>query len=128
MYGGIPSPNPNYKQEIKNVEPKNLFNKNTIVDGAILYSNGTITSENNYKSTDYIPVQANSQYHCNYAFSSSYYGIAFYNSSKQYISGNALTNSITTPNNCSYVRFAMRITGSSQLADIDKVQFEERKL
>lgn len=61
MYGGIPSPNPSYPQPIKVVtgdnsvvvQNKNIFNKNTVVTGALV-SNGTINSDTNYFTSDFI--------------------------------------------------------------------------
>ena len=100
----------NYADVFMKPSGKNLFDKSTITDNkAILFSNGEINTDNDYISSDYIEVEPNTNYYCNYViFGSSYYGLAYYDSSKTYISGATITNQITTPNNAKYLRFCVR--------------------
>ena len=117
--GGTASPNPSYPQEVEVVTGNNTiiefgnnhFNKETIIDNkGILYASGTLNSDNNQWASDYIEITPNTNYYCNYkTYTSSYYGMAFYDENKTYISGNSLSNignGFTTPNNSKYLRFS----------------------
>ena len=67
--GGVPSPNPDYPQDIQvvkgnntiNVHGKNLFNKNSTVQG-ILNADGTIGSGGSYQTSDFIKIDSTKTY------------------------------------------------------------------
>lgn len=86
----------------KTVLSHNLFNKKTVTPNTYVnYQSGNLNTLNGYDSSDYIPVKPNTTYSQRYSQQ-----LAFYNSSKVYISGVAsLTNgTFTTPSNAAYVR------------------------
>lgn len=126
QYGA--SPSPVYPSEIENLEGKNKFNKNTTVSGYIEFKNGQVTSNNTYTSSDFIEIDENTNYYCNYTcYSSDAYGMAFYDKDKNYISGRMLANSFVTPSNAKYYRFCVRNENykGSYITDINTVQLEE---
>lgn len=126
QYGA--SPSPDYPSPIENVEGKNKFNKNTTVSGYIEFKNGQVTSNNTYTSSDFIEIDENTNYYCNYTcYSSDAYGMAFYDKDKNYISGSMLANSFVTPSNAKYYRFCVRNENykGSYITDINTVQLEE---
>ena len=126
QYGA--SPSPDYPSPIENVEGKNKFNKNTTVSGYIEFKNGQFTSNNVYTSSDFIEIDENKNYYCNYTcYSSDAYGMAFYDKDKNYISGSMLANSFVTPSNAKYYRFCVRNENykGSYITDINTVQLEE---
>lgn len=126
QYGA--SPSPDYPAKIENVEGKNKFNKNTTVSGYIEFKNGQVTSNNTYTSSDFIEIDENTNYYCNYTcYSSDAYGMAFYDKDKNYISGSMLANSFVTPSNAKYYRFCVRNENykGSYITDINTVQLEE---
>lgn len=83
---------------------KNLFNPNKAISGYYVNNvTGALDANTSYTASGYIPVSPNTQY------TRSWDGrTAFYDSNKAYISGhydaNGLTNTITTPSNCVYMR------------------------
>ena len=125
---GGASPSPDYPSPIENVEGKNKFNKNTTVSGYIEFKNGQVTSNNTYTSSDFIEIDENTNYYCNYTcYKSDAYGMAFYDKDKNYISGSMLANSFVTPSNAKYYRFCVRNENykGSFITDINTVQLEE---
>ena len=114
-----------YGIEVKNTG-KNLFDKSTIQDNkAILFANGSLTTDNSYISSDFIQIEPNENYYCNYTiFGSSYFGLAFYDSNKSYLLGNKITNLITTPSNAKYLRFCVRKV-TPNTTNIDTLQLEK---
>ncbi len=128
--GGTASPNPDYPQDINvvsgnntiKIEGKNLFDKNAIVSGKALNRNdNTLINLNGYATSDYCRVQPNIQYYLGIEYSSTNYGIVFYDKNKQYISGARLGNVFVAPNNCYYVRFTWIIENY----DINLIQLEK---
>lgn len=94
------------------VTGQNLFNKDTAVDGYVVYTNGRIsTSAPNYKASDYIAVEEKTEYTLSYCVSGCQ--TAFYDSSKTYISGilyNGSNQTFTTPANAAYLRTTTNVT------------------
>jgi len=82
----------------------NLFNLNTItVDSIVSNSNGGVGSFAGYNASDFIPISPNTLY-----ITSNTLQMAFYDSTKTYISGLAggRTATFTTPSNAYYVRLS----------------------
>lgn len=107
--GGIPSPNPDYPQEIYSVgDNVNLFDKTTITENARFKPDGTIYRDTNYFATDYIPVKVNTRYTANSNFLNSYNRICYYNDNKVFISANDGNdiNYFITPTGTKFVRFS----------------------
>lgn len=91
---------------------KNLFNKFAATyDKYVDYTNGTLknpTDGNIYYASDWIPVQPNSQYTI-----TAQNRIAFYDNSKNYLSGTNGSNApytLTTPANAAYMRITILLT------------------
>lgn len=107
--GGIPSPNPDYPQEIYSVgDNVNLFDKTTITENARFTPDGTIYRDTNYFATDYIPVKVNTRYTANSNFLNSYNRICYYDDNKVFISANDGNdiNYFITPTGTKFVRFS----------------------
>ena len=135
--GGEPAPSPNYPQDIKNtgdngsvnekVQNKNLFDKTKATNGYINFNDGSFTASEQYTSSDYIQIEEGQQYYSNYlTFSSSSFGLAFYNKNKKYIRGSQLINKITVPDNAEYIRFCVRNSNYSSgtyITDINTLYF-----
>ena len=106
--GGIPSPNPDYPQEITSVEElnfsvggRNLFDEQTTVTDGYLYSKNYISVKPNTKY--FIPVTTGNT-------SNDGYQIIFYNAdmvqlSDTFVRGTLAEQSFTTPNGCYYIKF-----------------------
>lgn len=126
------SPNPDYQQEIEFIEGdvshrsvgKNLFDKDAIIDGKWLKTDGTEEISANYCISDFIYVIENKTYYLPKIGSKR---LKFYNSNKQ-----PLTNEwdivngdndqlITIPINAKYVRFSIL----KNSIDITTYQFEQ---
>ena len=106
--GGIASPNPSYPQEIYSAgDDINLFDKTTITPNSRLQSNGSLFPDNNYFTTDYISVKANTTYKANTVFVNLYNRICFYNENKTLISANDGNDVdyFVTPAGTKFVRF-----------------------
>ena len=91
-----------------NVCGKNLFNKNAITSGYRLALNGTIVSDASYYVSEFIIVSENTEYIKN-TLADAYHRFCFYNSNYEFISYSN-NSSITTPNNCQYVRICGLLT------------------
>ena len=94
--------------EIKNdLNEQGLFKKSTIKNnsGISVENGGVYTTEKTF-STDYIDVRGYTKITCNkYSFTNNLLWGAFYDSSKNYISGfNQNSKTITVPNNANYIR------------------------
>ena len=118
--GGMPSPNPDYPQEIEvvtgenvvKVEGKNLFNKNSGIDYRKFYTNtGEIGTDNDtFIQTIYISVNSNTRYTIS-GYYSDYFRICEYDKNKNFIqrdlSDNTTTSfSIITTAQTKYVRIS----------------------
>lgn len=106
----------NYYPLLLKSNPKNLFNKNTAIDGYYVVRNTGELAENSYYSaSDYIPVVAGSYYVKNNTEQ-----LAFYDSNKAYVSGlpSTTTSGFQVPDGAYYARICC------QTKDKDKLQFE----
>ena len=83
----------------------NLFNKDTAVLGKyVTYKDGTLVDTTHpYYASDFIPIKPNTLYTKN----DDGQQVAFYDASKQFVSGQASGLQFTTPNNASFVRVAV---------------------
>lgn len=126
--GGIPSPSPDYPQEITNVGGyDNLFDKNNIISGSYVSDgNGTFVSNSTSKRTDYIEIQANSYYYIYSDKTSGNWG-AWYDKDKKFISGITLGGQkegvVNSPANAKYIAFAISYQGN--LTDYSKIKINE---
>jgi plastocyanin len=100
------------------VKGKNLFNKASATIGYYVnQASGDLAASSSYNASDFIPVSSSTQYAISKVNSST--RIAYYNSSKGFISGALNPGSIiTTPANTKYIRF------SFSASDTDAQQFE----
>lgn len=126
--GGIPSPSPDYRQEITNVGGyDNLFDKNNIISGSYVSDgNGAFVSNSTSKRTDYIEIQANSYYHIYSDKTSGNWG-AWYDKDKKFISGITLggkkEGTVNSPANAKYIAFTISYQGN--LTDYSKIKINE---
>lgn len=126
--GGIPSPSPDYPQEITNVgEYDNLFDKNNIISGSYVSDgNGAFVRNSTSKRTDYIGIQANSYYHIYSDKTSGNLG-AWYDKDKKFISGITLGGKkegvVNSPANAKYIAFTISYQGN--LTDYSKIKINE---
>lgn len=89
---------------------RNLFDKNTVMANARIGQNGIIITDitaDGYSLSDYILCKPNTSYTGNTVFTNLYDRIAYYDKNKTYLSvfDGLNQNTITTPNNCYYMRF-----------------------
>ena len=122
--GGIPSPNPDYKQEITSVGGyDNLFDENNIISGSYV-SDGKGT-----KRTDYIEIQANSYYYIYSDKTTGNWG-AWYDKDKNFISGITLggkeEGTVNSPANAKYMAFTISYQGN--LTDYSNIKINETAL
>lgn len=126
--GGIPSPNPDYPQEITNVgEYDNLFDKNNIISGSYVSDgNGAFVSDSTSKRTDYIEIQASSYYYIYSDKTTGNWG-AWYDKDKKFISGITLggknEGTVNSPANAKYMAFTVSYQGN--LTDYSKIKINE---
>lgn len=126
--GGIPSPNPDYPQEITNVGGyDNLFDKNNIISGSYVSdSNGAFNANSTSKRTDYIEIQANSYYYIYSDKTSGNWG-AWYDKDKKFISGITLGGKkeivVNSPANAKYMAFTISYQGN--LTDYSNIKINE---
>nr|DAV12776.1 MAG TPA: hypothetical protein [Caudoviricetes sp.] len=126
--GGIPSPNPDYPQEITNVgEYDNLFDKNNIISGSYVSDgNGAFVSDSTSKRTDYIEIQASSYYYIYSDKTTGNWG-AWYDKDKKFISGITLggknEGTVNSPANAKYMAFTVSYQGN--LADYSNIKINE---
>lgn len=126
--GGIPSPSPDYPQEITNVGGyDNLFDKNNIIDGSFIDdSSGAFVSNSTSKRTGYIEIQANSYYYIYSDKTSGNWG-AWYDKDKKFISGITLKSRkedvVNSPSNAKYMAFTVSYRGN--LTDYSNIKINE---
>ena len=112
--GGIPSPNPDYPQEIESVDGYNMIDK--IIEKSRAWGNGAIGDYPTMSRTDYIEVKPNTTYYASHSMNGGVaYSIWFYDKDKQAISpfsfegkgtdSDAFDKSgiFTTPSNAKYL-------------------------
>ena len=98
---------------------KNLFNKDYIVSGYRLASDGTNYAESGYFASNFIPIEPNTYYYINNKDSGAYSRVAFYNVNREFISANIDNNvAMQSPSNARYLRF------SNYLTRLDSIQLE----
>lgn len=116
LYGSSPTlENPS---EVESVgENKNLFDKETAIDGYRIGTDGALFSDANYFASGFIKVQPNTQYTVNYTLEL-VRRIGYYDEEKIFISGNTSTSTFTVPENCKYIRLG----GPKILLDIAKLE------
>jgi hypothetical protein len=129
--GGIPSPNPDYKQEITSVGGyDNLFDENNIISGSYVSDGkGTFVSDSTSKRTDYIEIQANSYYYIYSDKTTGNWG-AWYDKDKNFISGITLggkeEGTVNSPANAKYMAFTISYQGN--LTDYSNIKINETAL
>lgn len=116
--GGTASPSPLFPQLINNVtgdvevldQNKNLFDKEDVIN-AYLNADGTTTSNNTFRVSNYINVKGSA----NITISGNYGGseyCCFYDKNKDFISnfgmGSLTTRSASVPSNAEYIRVTVR--------------------
>ena len=100
---------------VDNVTCKNMFNKNGWTKNYINPTNGSITSSNNAALFDYIEVNPSTEYTISFSSTVNDCRVAYYNSSKTWISSSAsitTTTTFTTPNNAKYIRIYINVDGN----------------
>lgn len=126
--GGIPSPNPDYKQEITSVGGyDNLFDENNIISGSYVSDGkGTFVSDSTSKRTDYIEIHANSYYYIYSDKTTGNWG-AWYDKDKNFISGITLggknEGTVNSPANAKYMAFTVSYQGN--LTDYSNIKINE---
>lgn len=126
--GGIPSPSPDYPQEITNVGGyDNLFDKNNIISGSYVSDgNGSFVSNSTSKRTDYIEIQASSYYYIYGDKTIGNWG-AWYDKDKKFISGITLGGKnegvVNSPANAKYMVFTVSYQGN--LTDYSNIKINE---
>lgn len=98
----------NDEGSIKKSNGKNLFDKNTIIEGKYIDSNGNLSDDNNNFVGDYIEIDNTKSYYASQN-AGGVIRIGYYNSSKTYISRQLINGnygSLTIPNNTKYVRLS----------------------
>lgn len=111
-------PNLESPSEVESVgENKNLFDKETAIDGKRIGTNGELYSDSDYFASDYIEIQPNEQYTVNYTLEL-VRRIGYYDEEKIFISGNTSTSTFTVPENCKYIRLG----GPKILLDTAKLE------
>ena len=114
------TPTPTNPVEIETAGDQiNYFNKDTILAGHLINSNGTITEDNYNFVSDYIEVDSDREYTIS-AVTNKAKRIAYYNDSQTFISRPVISNysgTVTTPSNAKYVRL------SCHNDDLNSLQF-----
>ena len=99
--------NTDYKVNL--LKTKNLFDKNSVINGYRLTNEGTLYVDANYFVSSYIKVKSNTNYIINF-IPAELKRICFYDSTKTFISYVSNTQAFTTPNETAYVRFTSIIS------------------
>lgn len=114
------TPTPTNPVEIESAGDQiNYFNKDTILAGHLINSNGTITEDSYNFVSDYIEVDSDREYTIS-AVTNKAKRIAYYNSEQTFISRPVVSNysgTVTTPSNAKYVRL------SCHNDDLNSLQF-----
>lgn len=101
---------------------KNLFNKNDVIKNMVLNrNNGNIISSEVHSLSGYCEVKPNTNYYLGISYSSSNYGVVFYDTNKKLLGGERLNSIFVTPEACVYVRFSW----PSADYDINSIQLEQ---
>jgi hypothetical protein len=105
---GTPTPTTPITPQECGERTENLFDKNQSSTVGYVREDGTISSNTNYRTSDYIQLLPNTQYTVsNMNVNGLYPAVCFYTDNKTYISGikydGATMLTFTTPSNCKYV-------------------------
>lgn len=104
---------------IKPVPGKNLYNKNSRTTGYyVSQTTGELLANADFAASDYISISPSANYVANY---NSFY--AFYDKTKEYISGGVNGTSLTSPSNAAFIRISSSKIYMGE-RDIYKNQFE----
>ena len=112
----------------------NLFNKATYYPNTYIYYTGSIGSDTDCATSDFIEIKPNTTYSNNLTDGwQQGLGIAFYDSSKTFISGSGILpnannyNTFTTPSNAKYLKMAwiQNSSYSSVYTDVNNVMLNE---
>ena len=129
--GGIPSPNPNYPQDIHSVTDgvqihfsliKNVFNKNNIrKDYQLTGGYGVEAARAGWFVSDFLPIKPQTEYQM---FGKSGQHNCFYKNDKTFISCNQLsTGVITTPENAYYMKINDSLTNINKIYIFETAAF-----
>ena len=138
--GGIPSPNPDYPQDIHSVKDinyidisgKNLFDKENIFVGHVLSTTGGIQSNNtSWRYTNLIPVTPGEKYTLSWTSDNSYFqcNYTFFDKDNSFINGLGVqawkySDTVTIPDNAYYVRISYSVVVSGTTVTRENIQFE----
>lgn len=95
--------------EQDSVAGNNLFNKDTIIQGSMISSEGELISMPGFWASDYIPVKPSTTYKRSSSSPLNHY----YDSQKQFITNAATGQTINTPENATYMRFSDQIANGT---------------
>ena len=117
---------------VDSIRTKNMFNKESITKGYVISSTGAINSGSGYCYSEYIPVKPNTQYTISRTFSGAtgaedLMRVAYYQSNKTFIDRPNSADrpwTITTPNNCYYIRLSYQYEYSGNASNTN-IQVEE---
>lgn len=144
--GGIVSPNPDYPQEIKVVEGrqvitdsgKNLFDKDNMIQGFWAYANGDYYNQNTWICTPKIECSGDTTYTYQFSNTSRWSGFVFYDENGNYISTSNEQNgssteyrtyTATSPSNARYLVVNIAgypgTTNTISVSDLINFQLEE---
>lgn len=106
----------------------NIFDTDSIVIGAIGYSNGAEVNNNTYLRTGYYKIEPNTKYYYDIgtlAFNSAH----VYDSNKVWVSRADTTNgTIKTPDNVSYLRLTFRKADSTEITEDELAAIKQQPL
>ena len=127
--GGVPSPNPDYPQQVQVVSGnntiticgKNLFDKDTIISGKYINASGNEGTDNTAFYSNYIPITPNTDY--TISGRTLWNSIAYYDKNKTFIERKSynqtnLTINITNTNICYMII-------NASLNDVNTLQLEK---
>lgn len=103
---------------------ENLHNSTTDIIGKVIASNGDLTNNNAFLTSDYIPCLPNTKYTISYVYDSTVSGaedlmrVGYYDNSKNFISRPISANKpwiITTPSDVYYIRLSYHIASHAEV-------------
>lgn len=97
---------PENKADVWIKHSNNLIDKNNLIEGYRIGTNGSLFKNDGYFSTDYIKVKSNTQYVVNYTVGLTT-RMAFYGETYSVISMNDTTKTFLTPTNAKYIRLGI---------------------
>lgn len=106
--------NSSFKDNLKKVTDGNLYNKNEVVNGWYVdRGDGGLKANASYTSSDYIPVLPGTTYTTNLTTSGEQ--LAFYDSSKNFVSGLLNPTVFTAPSTAKFVRLGVHVSNLSKV-------------